>query len=269
MPERSSGPARPAKLKVAVPAGLMDKIAKAAEANNRSITREVEGRLRASFDEFGPGHDARWGAAMGRLMTLLAQDCVAGSQSADEALARMKAAAPALTDTLLDPWRKVLGSQEIADEEKAASDFASHMGRALADKVVHAHEPAQRPDEDRSWLFQTQSSLAALQQAEAKQIQEALYLSPSFLEMAAKKAHAGAPDDGGKAAGILSALASDAAPPKAAKPKMGISLADPDAFYTVRVPASERRQFEQFARDSFPTARLEPALTEKGEGQSS
>jgi hypothetical protein len=186
MPKIEPADERAGKLKVAVPAELLNRIAAIAERNGRSTTREVESRLRASLE----GEEAltresnvsSWARAIGRLMTALANDFAAGSKTPYEALAAMKAGATALMGTFLDEYRKTLGGQ-VDRVEANADAHAGNLGLLLARKVRHANEPENATFSlPQSWLWTTQASLRSLQPEELKEIQAALFLRPELLE---------------------------------------------------------------------------------------
>jgi hypothetical protein len=192
MPKIEAADERSGRLKVAVPAELLNRIAAIAEKNGRSTTREVESRLRASLEAeealTQEGFASTWARAIGRLMTLLADDLAAGSESADEAFASMKAGASALMDSFLDEWRKILGEREIENVERDTREYASNLARELALRVRRAHEPEKAVyNALGEWLRTTQPSLRSLRPEELSEIQAALFLSPEFLEKIAPK----------------------------------------------------------------------------------
>jgi hypothetical protein len=114
-------------------------------------------------------------------MTLLADDLAAGSQSADEALAGMKAGAATLIETLLDGFRQRLGAAEIESVERDAREHASVLGQALGFKVRQAHRLEKRAEDAPSWLEVAHASLATLKQDDLRKVQTALFLSPEAL----------------------------------------------------------------------------------------
>lgn len=99
------------------------------------------------------GRPSPWARAIGRLMTLLADDLAAASQSADEALAAMKVGAPALMEALLDSWREILCAKEVQSVENDARYHAEALAKALGLKVRQAHAPEKQTDKaPTSWL---------------------------------------------------------------------------------------------------------------------
>lgn len=170
---------------------LIEAMKAPAIAGGRSIPMEIEYRLRQSLEASVDARITPWAQAIGRLMALLGDDLAASSQSADGALAAMKAGSEALLDGLLDSWREVLGADEVESEYAAAREHAEGVAHLLAQRVRQAHEPKKRAgdaikkhlaDKAEHYLAEVQPSLRRLQQSDLLKLQTDLFLSPEFLQ---------------------------------------------------------------------------------------
>ena len=170
----------PASQMIRLDADLWRRVSEIAAKTGRKPRQEVEQRLRESLD--AGGDMPQWARVVGQHLALLAADAADGSQSADEALAALKAQAAGYFDGLLAAFRKALGNaemQRIENEDRADNEAA---GRAFAQRVLEAHEADKQPSPARmAWLEVARPSYARKPDQLAKD-QKVLMVSPEALE---------------------------------------------------------------------------------------
>jgi hypothetical protein len=120
-------------------------------------------------------------------MGLLAGDFERVSDTAAEALASVKVAAPVLADRLLDGFRETWGAAEVDEAERAVADHARASAELLASRIRSGGKPRKRTgdaltdrmadDADRG-VAMMQPSLGR-PQTEMQQIRAALHLPSS------------------------------------------------------------------------------------------
>lgn len=126
---------------------LKEALSVVAASNSRTLHGQVVRVLEDSLTTRPAGDDrlsTPWAREMGYLLGLLARDCEQSAQSADEAFAAMKVAAPVLLDRLLDAFRDKFGAEEIASVEDEARPLAEALASDLAGKLLRAHQPRRR-----------------------------------------------------------------------------------------------------------------------------
>ena len=171
-------------------AQLWGRLADVAERSGRTPRQEIEARLRDSLGDARSGSAqtaSEWSRAIARLIAVLAQDVASDSQSADEALAVLEVAAPALLRALLFGFKDALGKElhSVSESDKAA--IVANADR-LAKLVRQAHEPPQDPQpntiEDKwaqlagQWEARFRPPLDS---AELQELQQRLLLTPEAL----------------------------------------------------------------------------------------
>lgn len=165
-------------------------LAAAAEREGRTLHGHIVSVLEDSLRP-SPVGDPRlssvWSQEIGHLMGLLAGDFERVSDTAAEALASVKIAAPLLADRLLDSFRDAWGAAEVAEAERIVAEHARASAELLASRVRSGGKSRKRTgdalvdrmadDADRS-VAMIQPSLGR-PQTEMQQIRAALHLPSS------------------------------------------------------------------------------------------